>query len=304
MKRILITGGAGFVGSNIAKALVKEHEIFIVDNLSFGSKKNLDTDILTTHFLNDDFNNIPVVFLNSFDILIHCATVNINYAIQHPIETFKVNALNTIDLFRRFKGKIIYTSTSSVYGQADEFPTKETAEMRVFNAYDQSKLIAERYLKLRGNYTTLRLSNVYGINQRPDNPYSGVVAKFIYEMMLDHKVEIFGDGEATRDYTHIKDVVRAIEMAIEGGGYAYNMTFNISGSNEVSTIGLVKKIAILLDKEGYFINKPNRAIDKISRRLLDTSLIEKHLGWTPKVAFNDGLTHTIEWIKEEYEIGL
>ena len=294
MRRILITGGAGFVGSNIANRLAVNNQVTVVDDLSFGNKDNL---LKSVPMVKMDFNDLTEEDLKGYGILIHCATANINYAITNPIDTFKINALNTIDLFNRFKGRIIYTSTSSVYGQADKFPTNETAEERVFNSYDQSKLIAEKYLQLRGNYTTLRLSNVYGVNQRPDNKYAGVVAKFIYDMLNGDAVSIYGDGLATRDYTYISDVVTAVEMVV--GRYALNKEYNISGGNEISTFMLAMNIADLMGipLKVKYIEK--RRIDRIARRFLDASLSAYDLGWNANVRLDEGLLHTIEWIKKE-----
>jgi|2_EtaG_2_1085320.scaffolds.fasta_scaffold09456_4 nucleoside-diphosphate-sugar epimerase len=304
MKKILLTGGLGFVGSNIVNKLWDKYDIAIVDDLSFGDKRN-DKGYSEYHHLGSEFKHLGFedlreCFLHDFDILIHCATVNINYAINYPIETFKINALKTIELFQRFKGKIIYTSTSSIYGQANELPTKEHSDELVFNAYDQSKLIAEKFLQQRGNFTTLRLSNVYGENQRPDNPYSGVIGKFIYNILRDYRVDIYGDGRSTRDYTYVGDVVDAIEMCIEQD--AKNKEYNISGGNEISIILLSKKLALMMDKPLAIKTIPKRKIDKITRRFLDVTLAKDELGWTPSVSFNNGLDRTIKWMKKEYEI--
>ncbi len=298
MKKILLTGGLGFIGSNIANKLWDKYDITIVDDLSFGDERNNE---MLTEFKYGGFEDLREYYLNDFDILLHCATVNINYAINYPIETFKINALKTIELFQRFKGKIIYTSTSSVYGQANELPTKEYSDELVFNAYDQSKLIAEKFLQQRGNFTTLRLSNVYGENQRPDNEYSGVICKFIYNILKGEPVSIYGLGESTRDYTYVDDVVDAIELCIEQK--AKNKEINISGGNEIATIDLAVKLAKIMDDQVLRVKKlKKRKIDKISRRYLDVTLAKEELGWTPKTDFNNGLEKTIKWIRKEYGV--
>ncbi len=301
--KILLTGGAGFVGSNIYNALKDEYDVWVVDNLTFGDSRNIE---INPKWLKDkipvrfkaDFNDLRDYVLNSFDILIHCATINIEYAMKEPIETFKVNALNTIKLFERFKGKIIYTSTASVYGNAAELPTKECAPDNVSNAYDQSKLIAEHYLQLRGNYTTLRLSNVYGINQRPDKDIVGVVGKFVDSILNNKPVTIYGDGKDTRDYTYVSDVVRAVEMCVEQK--AKNKEYNISGGDELSIMELANKIAYLVGTPIVVKNVKSRKIDKINRRLLDTTLAQEELGWHPLIGINKGLEKTIFWQRKEY----
>jgi UDP-glucose 4-epimerase len=257
--KIAITGAAGFVGSNLFNSYEGSGNVFGIDNLQFGYEDNCEYDIYVGEFLDFDLKNI--------DVLCHLATANIIYAIDNPIETFRTNALKTIELFDRFKGKIVYTSTASVYGNASGLPTKEAAPIQVSNAYDMSKHIAEQYLRKRGNYTTLRLSNVYGKNQRADHPYSGVIGKFTGADVLT----IYGDGEATRDYTNVVDVVRAIRMAVEQP--AKNTEINIASGVETS----INQIASYFDKPRTY--KTGRAIDKIDRRCLDTSRAKELLGW-------------------------
>jgi nucleoside-diphosphate-sugar epimerase len=278
---ILINGCAGFIGSNLCNHL--KTPFLGVDDLSFGYAENLSKDV---RWIKSDFTHSFDV-LDQFDILIHLACANIIYAQNYKIETFKTNALDTINLFKRFKGKIIYTSTSSVYGNADHFPTPETAEMRVSNAYDQSKLIAELYLQERGNYTTLRLSNVYGANQRPEHPYSGVIGKFIGCSRKNEPMPIFAKGEATRDYTYVKDVVRAIEKAIEIK--ALNTEINIGTGVETDTIDLAEIISTATGRTMNVDFYPGRSIDRIKRRCLDISRAKTLLNWQPEYDLRSGL---------------
>jgi UDP-glucose 4-epimerase len=241
-KSVFITGICGFVASNVANKLYKlGYDVSGVDNLQFGFKENLDHDI-TWHQLgigHDVFIHKDKV-LNRFDVLLHMACANIIYGMDHPIETFKTNALDSINLIEKFAGQIVYTSTSSVYGNADQIPTHEDSRPAVSNAYDQSKLILERYLRLRGNFTTLRLSNVYGKNQRPENPYCGVIGKFIDAAFKGNPMQVYGDGVSTRDFTYIDDVVDAIIMAIDQD--PKNTEINIGTGIETSTVELTNII--------------------------------------------------------------
>lgn len=289
--KILLTGACGFVGSNISKRLQDAgYASTDIDNLQFGNHLNAGRP-----FRIIGFEDLTEKFINAFDILIHCATSNIIYAMDKPIETFQNNATNTIKLFQRFKGKIIYTSTASVYGQATVIPTPEDAEIRTNNAYDQSKYIAELFLQQRGNYTTLRLSNVYGTNQRADNPFCGVMGKLIHGVLSGETIKINGNGMQTRDYTFIEDVVDAIMIAIER--QTLNTEINIANGKESSIIQLIKIISDATDTLAHYDFVPQRKIDGITRRCLDVAKAEKILGWKPNTSIDEGIRKTIEWMK-------
>lgn len=288
--KILITGCAGFIASNVLNTLTEiidvnldgqvsnTYEAWGCDNLQFGYADN----VKVNNWSRCGFETLTENYLNDFDVLVHLATANIIYAMDEPVKTFKTNAFDTIELFRKFKGKIIYTSTASVYGQSLELPTKETAEIQCTNAYDTSKFIAEQYLMLRGNYTTLRLSNVYGPGQRPEHPYSGVIGKFIGSDILN----IYGDGTQTRDYTYVADVVEAIHMAIMQP--AKNTEINIASGVETS----VNDIAAMFNRPRKYIDK--RAIDGINRRWLSRVKAMYLLGWQPTTELKEGIRLTLE----------
>jgi UDP-glucose 4-epimerase len=284
--KILVTGAAGFVGSSLCNHLEGKVEYSGVDNLQFGYKENLKNQNIITC----GFETLDESFLNDFDVLVHLACANIIYAQDHPLETFKTNGINTMRLFKKFKGKIVYTSTASVYGQADKLPTSEDAEIRDYNAYDQSKYTSEFYLAERGNYTILRLSNVYGQNQRPDHPYSGVIGKFIGRARLRKPFIINGDGLATRDYTYIDDVIDALCKAVERP--AINDAVNISTSKDTSTLMVAYMIAglfkIPFDVQAITFEK-ERSIDRITSRCICNHKAYIKLGWRPKITLEEGL---------------
>lgn len=291
--KILVTGAAGFVGSNLANRLYElDADIVAVDNLDFGYRENLHEEI---DFLEEDFASLHDGYLNQFDILVHCACANIIYAQENQVDTFRTNALKTIKLFDAFKGKIVYTSTASVYGQASILPTNEEYPVETTNAYDQSKYIAELFLSKRQNYTTLRLSNVYGKNQRPSNAYSGVIGKFIYAALNNKAMRTYGNGRATRDYTYIDDVVEAIIKAINTK--SLNTEINISTGRETSVQDLILYISNLCNISINVKSAGKRDIDRITRRCLDASKAKKLLDWEAKTDIIIGLQRTIKWQK-------
>ena len=291
--KILVTGSAGFVGSATANYLSKYHNVIGVDDLSFGNIKNVKH-----KFVRMSFNDLQTDYINEFDTLIHCATSNIIYSQDNPIDTFINNAIYTCDLFERFKGQIIYTSTTSVYGNADTLPTPESQPLKLTNAYDTSKYVAEQYLQLRGDYTILRLSNVYGPGQRPDNPYCGVIGRLVNKALHNEPLTVIGDGKDTRDYTYIDDVVRAIDLVVESGPI-YDI-LNISGSVEydINTIvTLITQSMPDIDLKIEHIEK--RTIDKIKRRWIDNSRAKELIKWKPETDLFTGLLETIYWQKKK-----
>jgi UDP-glucose 4-epimerase len=286
--KILVVGCAGFIGSNVIKSLKETHGVWGIDNLSFGY-----ADAVTVNTWSKcGFETLTENYLKDFDVLIHLATANIIYAQTEPVKTFKTNAVDTLELFRKFKGKIIYTSTASVYGNSLELPTTETAPIQVSNAYDMSKYIAEQYLRERGNYTTLRLSNVYGPGQRPDHPYSGVIGKFIGAIVKGEPVEIYGDGSFTRDYTYISDVVDAISLAVDQP--AKNTEINICGGVEYSINSVVQMLTSIIEGDAMIVHKEPRSIDGIKRRWLSRIKAFYQLGWQPKVSLENGILLTLD----------
>lgn len=293
MSKCAIIGVAGFIGSNIAERLIKdEHEVMGIDNLQFGDSRNLPEGF---HFMQTDVADVPEWVLNTCDVMIISYCSNIIYAMDNEVETFKNNAITGIKICQRFKGKIINLGTSSIYNNATVIPTPETSELHTTNAYDSSKLILELFLEERKNFTTLRLSNVYSKNQRPDNLYSGVICKMIDSVLHDKPIKINGTGLSTRTYTHVSDVVDAVVRCIEQP--SLNCAVNISGEGEINLIDLAKLISKCAGVELNIEYIPNRKIDKIDRRNLDISKAEKVLGWIPKTNLEEGIKRTIEWQK-------
>lgn len=297
MTRCLITGAAGFVASNLVNYLKdkKDYDAYGIDNMKFGSPLNIDKNSDDRwEFSEEDFNNLSVGFLDQFDVLVHMATANIIYAQNYEIETYLTNAINTIKLFQKFKGRVIYTSTASVYNNAKVIPTPETEPTHTVNSYDSSKLIAELFLQERGNYTTLRLENVYGINQRI-SPYCGVIGRMIGDILNGYTININGDGLSTRSYSWCVDVSEAIFKAIEHP--SLNTEINIGSGSEISAIDLAKLISKEMGVEEKFEYIPNRKIDTIYRRCLDIKKAKELLDWSPTISLEQGIKKTIEWQK-------
>lgn len=286
--KILVTGSAGFIGGNLCHKLwMAGYDVIGLDNLQFGYKDNMPKDM--------PFHQMDVRFgkkiVNEYDILISCHTANIIYAMTNQMETWQTNGNYTIDMFNNFNGRIIYTSTSSIYGNAPVIPTPEDSPLNMTNAYARSKHAPELFLQDRGNYTTLRLTNTYGRFQRPDHPYSGVIGKMIGSAMKGEKVKIYGDGSQTRDFIYVDDVVDAVIKAIQLP--ALNTEINIGTGKETS----IKQVADTVSQhfnDFHVEYVDGRPIDNITRRCLDIKKAEQLLDWSPRVNLEKGIRRTIE----------
>lgn len=290
--KILIIGAAGFVGANISLRIRESHhDLSLVDDLSFGYRDNLPKE---AKLIEKDFNELDTEFVNKHDLMIFAACSNIIYAMTEPEKTMQNNAINTVALFKKFKGRIIYLSTASVYGQADSFPTHETAIPKLSNSYSTSKYIAEMYLHGRGNYTTLRLSNVYGPLQRPENPYCGVLGRFIDKATLNEQMIIYGTGKDTRDYTYVDDVIDAVMLAINKP--ALNTEINIATEIETSILELAHAVREAVDITKWKLKFTDaRKIDTIHRRCLSNDRARKLLEWWPKTPLSEGIRETVKY---------
>lgn len=301
MKNCYITGIMGFVGSNIAKRMIDEGWcVYGCDDLSFGTIENLKSlDLLVSVDWRIANFNTQLDEMMNCDVIIHCATSNIIYAQTHRKETIDNNYHSTVDVFGKLVSagkRVIYISTTSVYGNADILPTPETAPIKLTNIYAETKWLAEHTFYLEKNACILRLSNVYGINQRHTNPYCGVIGKMIHKAVVGEDVEIIGSGRQTRDFTYVEDVCDAVVLAIEKKATGI---YNVSAMQELSIVHIVALLQTLLEKFVSQEHIEKRSIDNIDRRSIDSTKIQTELGWKSKHTFEQGLQKTIDWYLTE-----
>jgi UDP-glucose 4-epimerase len=216
-KRVAITGGAGFIGSNLAAALISEgHELTIIDDLSTGLKSNIDFD-------NSKFIEMSITDgerlkkeLKACEVIYHLgARGSVPRSLKNPVATHEVNAtgtLNVLESARETGAQVIFSSSSSVYGRNLNLPKDEKMWLGPMTPYAASKLAAEAYVEAYGAayelpVTTLRFFNVFGPKQRPDHAYAAVIPKWIWLAMNDKPIEIYGDGTQSRDFTYVKTVI-------------------------------------------------------------------------------------------------
>ena len=308
--KILVTGGAGFIGSNLVKGLLEtneeKHEIVVIDNLSTGLKENLFSE---ARFYRIDIRNKEKVYdvfkVERPDIVFHLAAhINLRESVKNPIEDANINVIGSLNLLEASKEygvkKFIFSSTGgAIYGDTDLLPTPETIEPRPISPYGCAKLGIERYLyyyyvNYGLKYTSLRYSNVYGPRQNPKGE-AGVVAIFINSMLQGKNPVIFGDGKQTRDFVYVSDVVRANLLAMKYIDVVD--TFNISTAVETD----INKLFWIIN--GFFGNKyeeihKDGMPGEQKRSCLSYEKAEKILGWKPEIDIEEGLKKTFEYFKE------
>jgi len=303
---ILLTGGAGFIGSNIADAYSSMgHEVIIIDNLKTGHKKNLSG---KCKFINADiFNDNLDELLRNYKIDIinhHAANIDLRKSVSDPLYDARTNIYGSLNLLefakKRNIKKIIYASTGgSVYGEQQYYPADEKHPLNPQTPYAISKLAVEYYLhfykRFYGiDYNILRYSNVYGERQGLTGE-AGVISIFIKKFLSGDQPLIFGDGSNTRDFVYVKDVSEANIKALDFNG---SLTLNISSGKETSINNVCEKIKFILNSD-----RNKQHADPIegeqSRSVLSNSAAKKILGWEPSFTLKEGLFNTCEWFRSQ-----
>jgi UDP-glucose 4-epimerase len=301
--RVVVTGGCGFIGSNLVRGLFKSMEVTVIDNLSTGNLSNLEGmdvklvrgDILDLSLLKNVFKETDYVFHLA-------AVVSVQESVKDPTRANEVNVKGTLNVLEaariRDVRKIIYSSSCAVYGDSDSLPLKETTLPKPKSPYAVSKLAAENYCKVYNEIyglksVSLRYFNVYGPRQDPFSDYAAVIPKFILRVLRGENPIIYGDGEQTRDFIYVKDVVKANMLAMEKGKGVYN----IASGKSVSINELAHLICRLAGKELNPIYEEEREGD-IKHSAADISRA-REIGFKPSYSLEGGLAETIEYWKRK-----
>jgi len=309
--RILVTGGAGFIGSNVAdRFLALGHDVAVLDNLSTGRRENLDPRIRLYEADLIDPQAVEKVVSEFRPEIVdhHAAQIDVRHSVDHPAFDAKTNILGGIGLLeacvRHGVKKLIYASTGgALYGEGRQLPATEDHPAHPESPYGVSKLTVEHYVYVfrllhHLDATVLRYPNVFGPRQNPHGE-AGVNAIFIGLMCEGKAPTIFGDGEAVRDYLYVDDVVRANELALTKGS---GETVNLGWGMGVSVNDIVQNLKTILGFAGDAIHAPARA-GEVQRIYLDASRAKAVLGWTPQVSFEEGLKRTVAWYQGERAAG-
>jgi nucleoside-diphosphate-sugar epimerase len=312
---VLVTGGAGFVGSNLSESLhEKGCKLTILDNLSNGFKENIpellkssDVELVTGDIRDLD---VCIAACKDKDVVFHeAAQINPALAVEKPFMDFEINAVGTLNMLEAARKndvkKFVFASTN-VYADPKYLPIDEEHPINLLSPYAASKLSGEAYCMVYNNTyglrtVRLRNTNIYGPRQRSTKNESGAVTIFIEKVLKNETPTIFGDGNQTRDFIYVSDVVRANILAAESDNSAGEV-FNIGYGRETSINDLAKLILKIAGKNSMKINyAPQRAAD-FRRCVADISKAKKILGFGPKVDLESGLEQTIKWWKEIKEL--
>ncbi len=292
---LIVTGGAGFIGSHLAKSLLKRgHNVCVIDNLRRGTIDNLkeikdEIDYREIDIL--DYESMKSAAKTTDGIFHQAALGSVPESFKDPEEYHRVNAIgteNVLKLAKEFGFKVVYASSSSVYGNQKNFPIKENVEKNPLNPYGKSKLaaehFAENYAKLGVKVIGLRYFNVFGIGQNPH--YAGVIPKFIEQLVKQKPPIIYGDGNQIRSFTYVDDVIKANILAFES---KTNHAFINIASHEVTSINDLAEIMIRLS--GFSLHpiyeEPRKG--DIDKSHADVTLAKELINWEPKITLEEGL---------------
>ena len=303
-RRVLVTGGAGFVGGALTRFLVEAGaRVTVLDDLFTGKAETIPTGAeFVEGSVTDDALVDELVAANS--LVFHMAARNIIASTANPRDDFATNIGGTLNVLMAARAskvdRVVYTSSTSVYGNPRSIPINEEDGVVMLSPYAVSKLGGENYCQaFYENYgvptASVRYSNVYGPGQRPDNPYCGVIAKFFDDAQFGRPLSIHGDGEQTRDYTYISDAVEATLLAAIRPR-AEGEVFNVGTGIETSVNTLAREIARSLGKDVEVRHIDRRDIDNIRRRVVNIEKARRMLRWTPQVTLENGLKQTAEWM--------
>lgn len=303
--KFLVTGGAGFIGSNIVEELLKRgYSVRVLDNFATGKRENLKEFNNDVELIEGDIRSFHIVqqAVKGIDVILHQAALpSVPRSIKDPITSNEVNVVGTLNILEAAKDagvkRVVYASSSSVYGDNPELPKHEAMIPNPLSPYAVSKLAGEKYCnvysRLYGIETVaLRYFNVFGPKQDPNSQYSAVIPLFINAMMKDKSPTIFGDGTQSRDFTYVANVVEGNILAatkeIESG-----LAMNCACHGQITLNELINELNKLLGKNIKPVYANPRPGD-IKHSFADINLIEKKLDFKPLVKFTDGLKITVE----------
>lgn len=296
MKKVVVTGGAGFIGSHLVEELILHHyEVHVIDNFSAGKREHVPA---AAHLHEQDIRDREAItpIIKGAQYVFHLAAMpQVQYSIEEPVITHEVNVTGLLNvLVAAQQGgvkKVIFSASSAAYGNQRHMPLTEEMPAEPLSPYGLHKYLGERYCRVWSEVyglptVSLRYFNVYGPRSNPQGPYASVIGKFIMQHEAHEPLTVTGDGTQTRDFVHVRDVVRANLLAAESTQVSQGEVMNIGSGSAQS----VRRIAELVGGEILYL--PARLEPKESRA--DISRARQLLGWAPAVAFEEGLKELLK----------
>jgi UDP-glucose 4-epimerase len=308
MARYLITGGAGFIGSNIARKLISlDEEVVILDDFSTGKRENLEDIVKKVTLVEGDICNVDIVekAVKGADyVLHHAAVVSVPRSIEDPVRTNEVNVDGTLNclLAARDAGvkRFVFAASSSAYGDSEELPKHEAMRPDPLSPYGIAKLVGEMYCKVFFDVygletVSLRYFNIFGPYQDPASMYAAVVPIFITKLMTGGSPLVYGDGEQSRDFTYIDNAVQANILATTSAK-APGKVINVACGTRFTLNDLLNRLSDLTG-----VKTPATYVDPRAGDILhsqgDISVASDLLGYSPRITFEEGLSKTVDWFK-------
>lgn len=309
--KFLVTGGAGFIGSNISEELLRRgHKVRIIDNFSTGKMSHIKTFKDRIEIVRGDIRKMADLrkAVKGMDYVLHQAALrSVPRSVDDPLSTNDVNVTGTLQLLMAAREagvkRVVYASSSSAYGDSQILPQKETHTPGPISPYAVSKLAAEHYCRVYAKTfgletVSLRYFNVFGPRQDPDSKYAAVIPKFIEAALKGEPIEMHGDGKQSRDFTYIANVVDANILAALTPGVS-GQVFNIACNESNSVMDIARNIEKQLGIKVKFNYQPSRKGD-VRRTCADISKAKKMLKYKPKIKFIEGIERTVFWFKDYF----
>jgi len=310
----LITGIAGFIGSSLARAVLAQGDrVRGVDNLSTGKRENLTEILSRIDFREGDLLNLEALHdaCRGVDYIFHEAAIpSVPKSVLDPLGSNRANVDGTVNLLVAARDaqvkRIVYAASSSAYGDTPTLPKHEGMVPNPISPYAVAKLTGEYYMTsfyrcYRLETVSLRYFNIFGPRQDPTSPYSGVLAKFITNMLSGEQPTIFGDGTQSRDFTYIDNAVEANLLAMKAAASEVaGQVFNVATGKRADLNQAFQLLKKIIGYPGEVKYGPSRSGD-VKHSLADLSRSEKHLGYAPKVDFEEGLRRTVEWYRGQFK---
>jgi nucleoside-diphosphate-sugar epimerase len=310
MALYLVTGGAGFIGSSIVAELIERKQaVRVLDDLSTGRRENIEPFGDEVEFLEGDLRDPRAVrkAAAGVDYILHQGALpSVQRSVDDPLATHAVNATGTLNVLIAARDaevrRVVYASSSSIYGDSPALPKREGMVAAPKSPYAVSKMTGEHYCQVFSEVfgletVCLRYFNVFGPRQDPSSQYSAVIPLFITALLRGRVPTIYGDGEQSRDFTYVDNVVEANLLATTAPGEAVGRVFNVACGERYTLLDLVNALNAILDTDVRPVHAAPRPGD-VRHSLADVMAAQEILGYAPRVDFLEGLRLTVEWFRD------